>query len=145
MKMIKVAHVDEGSSIVQGMVWHTLRLLAAAILAIAKAAGEGGLLAAGEHHWTGVVMLLKGVQQGTGKAKVALHELLLVLRTVHTRQVEYKVRILTPLIQLFWSRIQVILKDSLYLEGRETTVLSFLHIAQIRAEIPPHKPFRACY
>ena len=87
-------------------------LLAAAILAIAKAAGERGLLAAGEHDGTGVVVLLKRVQQGAGKAKVALHELLLILGAVHSGQVEHEVCILAVLVQLLGSAVQIVLKDS---------------------------------
>ena len=77
-------------------------LLAAAVFGVAKTAGEAGLLAAGEHHRESVVVLLQGIEQGAGKAKVPLHELLLVLRTVHACQVEHEVRLLTPSIQLLW-------------------------------------------
>ena len=86
--------------------------LASAILAIAKAAGEGGLLAAGEHYGTGVVVLLQGIEQGAGKAKVALHKLFLILRTVHAGQVEHEVGLLAPFVQLFGGGVQVVLKDS---------------------------------
>ena len=104
--------------------------LASAIFAVTKAAGEGGLLAAGEHDGTGVVVLLKRVQQGTGKAKVALHELFLVLGAVHTGQVEHEIGLLAPFVQLLGSAVQVVLKDSVNPQFREPSILAFGNILQ---------------
>ncbi len=118
--------------------------LASAILAIAKAAGEGGLLAAGEHDGTGVVMLLKRVQQGTGKAKVALHELFLVLGTVHTGQVKHEVGLLAPLVQLFGGGVQIVLKDSVNPQFREPSILAFGNILQCPTEVLPNEALGSC-
>ena len=57
-------------------------LLAATVFTIAEAAGQGRLLGAGEHHGASVLMSLQRVEQGGGKAEVALHELVIVLGAV---------------------------------------------------------------
>ena len=120
-------------------------LLASAILAVAKAAGETGLLAAAEHHRAGVMVLLEGIQQGAGKAKVALHKLLLVLRAVHTRQIEHKVGIAAPLVQLLGCGIQIVLKDSVNLQLGEAPVLAIGNILQRPTEVLSNEPLGSCY
>ena len=120
-------------------------LLASAILAVAKAAGETGLLAAAEHHWASVVVLTERIQQGAGKAKVALHKLFLVLRTVHTRQIEHKVGITAPLVQLLGCGIQVVLKDSVNLQLRESPVLAIGNILQRPTEVLSYEPLGTSY
>ena len=110
-----------------------------------KAAGETGLLTAAEHHWASVVVLLEGIQQGAGKAKVALHKLLLVLRAVHARQIEHKVGIAAPLVQLLGSRIQIVLKDSVNLQLREPPVLAIGNILQRPTEVLANEPLGSCY
>ena len=50
-------------------------LLAAAVFAVAEAAGQARLLAAAEHHRAGIVVLFEVAEQRRSKAEVALHEL----------------------------------------------------------------------
>ena len=119
--------------------------LAATVLGVAKAAGEAGLLAAGEHHRAGVVVLLERIEQGAGKAKVALHKLLLVLRAVHACQVEHKVGLAAPLIQLLGSGIQVVLKDSFHGHIAIATGLAVLDVIELSAKVLTHEPLCSCY
>ena len=79
--------------------------LAAAVFAVAKAACETCLLAAAEHHLASIPVLLQHIQQCACKAKVALHELLLILRAVHTSQIEHKVCFCAPLVQFLRCRV----------------------------------------
>jgi len=118
-------------------------LLAAAVLAVAKAAGEGGLLAAGEHHGTGVVVLLKRVQQGTGKAKVALHELFLALGAVHSGQIEDEISICAPCIQLLEGVSQIVFVNIFDDQVRESPVFSIFDILKRPAEVFTYKTFCA--
>ena len=73
-------------------------LLAAAVLAVAKAACQRGLNGGGQHDGRLVVVLFQAVQQVGCKAEVALHEILRILRTIHTSQIEHKVCLTAVLI-----------------------------------------------
>ena len=76
-------------------------LLAAAVLAVAEAAGESGLDATGDHHRAGVAVFLEGIQKKGGEAEVALHELFLSLRTVYACKVEDEVAVGAVLVEFF--------------------------------------------
>ena len=88
--------------------------LAPAVLAVAEAAGEGGLDTGGEHDGTGVAVSFKGGKKGGGEAEVAAHELLRVLRAVDTGQVEYEVGLGAPCVQILRSGVDVVLVDLIH-------------------------------
>jgi len=98
------------------------------------------LLGATEHDRTAVAVLTEGIEQGAGKAKVALHELFLVLGAVHAGQVKDKVGLAAPLVQLLGGAVQVVLIDGLNGEGRESAVFAVLDIAQGGTEVLAHEP-----
>ena len=58
-------------------------LLATSILTIPETTGQRCLLRTAKHHRTTITMFLQRIQQGTGKAEIPLHELLLVLRPIY--------------------------------------------------------------
>ena len=82
--------------------------LAPAVLAVAEAAGEGGLDTGGEHDGASVAVSFKGGKKGGGEAEVAAHELLRVLRAVDTGQVEYEVGLGAPCVQILRSGVDVV-------------------------------------
>ncbi len=118
--------------------------LTAAVFAIAKTAGEAGLLAGAQHYGTGVVVLTERVQQSACKAKVAGHKLTLVLGTVHTCQIEHKICIFAPSVQLLRCRVQIILIHLIYRDSRMGFVLSSLYVLERPAEVFTNEPLGAC-
>ena len=118
-------------------------LLAPAVLGVAEAAGEGGLDAGREHDGTGVAVSFEGVQEGGGEAEVAPHELLRVLRAVHTGQIEHKVGLGAPRIKLLRRGVNVVLVDLLH--GYVIVAgLTVADVAQLGAQVPAHKAFGTC-
>ena len=83
-------------------------LLGLAVVPIGIAADEGGLNGGGQHDRAGIMVFFQGVQQGGSEAEVSFHELPGVLRPVHSRQVEDKIRILAALFQKLCRRILVV-------------------------------------
>ena len=108
---------------------------AAAVFGVAETACEGGLLTRREHDGAFVAMLLQGVEQGAGKAEVALHELLLVLGAVDACEVEDEVAVAAPLVELLMCAIKVVLIDCLDGNGRMGLVLACLYVLQCPAEV----------
>ena len=84
-------------------------------------------------------MLLERIEQGAGKAKVALHELLLVLRTVHARQVEHEVGLAAPLVQLLGGAVQVVLIDGIDGNIAIATGLAVLDVIELSAKVPAYE------
>ena len=76
-------------------------------------------------------MLLQRIQQRGSKSKVALHELLVVLRTVHAREVEHEVAVGAPGIQLLRRAVEVIAVDVVDVDARARAVLSVADVLQI--------------
>ena len=113
--------------------------LAPAVLAVAEAAGEGGLDAGGEHDGAGVAVLSESVQEGGGEAEVAAHELLRVLRAVDTGQVEHEVGLGAPRVQLPGCGVDVVLVDLIhgYVIVAGPAVAD---VAQLGTQVPPHEP-----
>ena len=114
------------------------RLLAAAVLTIAKTACKACLLAAREHHCASVVVFLQGIEQGTRKAEVALHKLGGLLWSVHSCQVEHKVRLLASLLQFLGRGVDVILVDFLYLHVIVPR-LTVSYVFQLRTKVLTHE------
>ena len=112
------------------------RLLAPPVLAVSEAAREGGLDRGGQHHGAGVPVLSECVEEGGREAAVALHELPVVLRAVHAREVEHEVAVAAPCIQLLMSRVEVVF---IYFADFEITVapgLALPDVVELRAEVP---------
>ena len=117
--------------------------LAPAVLAVAEAAGEGGLDAGGEHDGAGVAVLSESVQEGGGEAEVAEHELLGILRAVHPGKVEYEVGPGAPRVQLPGCGVDVVLVDLIhgYVIVAGPAVAD---VAQLGAQIPAYEAFGTC-
>ena len=65
----------------------------------------------GEHDGAFVAVFFQGVEQGGGEAEIALHELFLVLRTVHAGEVEDEVALATIGLKFFLRTPKVVLED----------------------------------
>ena len=117
--------------------------LAPSVLAVAEAAGEGGLDAGGEHDGTGVAVSFKGVKEGGGEAEVAAHELLRVLRAVDPRKIEHEISLSAPFVQILRSGVDVILVDLLH--GYVIVAgLAVADVAQLGAQVPAYEAFGTC-
>lgn len=68
-------------------------------------------------------MLLEGIKQYGGKAEVAFHELFRVLRTIDTCEVEDKVAILAPGVELFRGGVYVVFIN--FVDDEIAVVLGF--------------------
>ena len=85
------------------------------------------------------------IQQQRSKTKIALHKLLLRLRTVDTRQIEHKIAIPTIRIQLCRRGIDIILIYRLNDHIAVALRLALLDITELRTQIPAHKTLRTGY
>lgn len=74
-------------------------------------ANQRGLNRTRQHHRTCIAVLLECVKQGRGKAEVAFAEVLGVLGTVDTGEVENEVGLAAVAVEFLGSRIDVVLKD----------------------------------
>ena len=119
--------------------------LAPSVLTVAETAGQRGLGTAGEHHRGFVAVLLQGVKQGAGKAEVAFHKVLWVLRTVDSGKVKDKVAFGTPLVQLRRGAVEVVLEDLIDYQITVTAGLAAFDVIELGAKVPAHKTLGACY
>ena len=120
------------------------RLLAAPVLAVAKAAGQRGLLTRAEHHRAGVVVPAERVQQRRGEAEIALHELGSVLWPVHAREVEHEVCLGAPAVQFLGRGLEVVF---IYFRDGDAVVAGFAvaDVLQLCAEVSANEAFGAGY
>ena len=81
--------------------------LASAILGVAETSREGGLLGTGQHDGATVAVLLEGVEEGGGEAKITLHEFGLVLGAVDTGKVEHEVAVAAVVVELLGCGVDV--------------------------------------
>ena len=88
-------------------------------------------------------MLFQAVQQIGGKAEVALHKLLRILRAVHPRQIEDKIGLAAVFIQFFPCGIQIVLIDLINAEIRPGTILAIADIFQVGSQGGTHHPLCA--
>ena len=121
------------------------RQLAFAVIAARIAAKQSCLYRTRKHDRAGVAVRFERVQQGGSKAKVALHELVVVLRAVDARQVEHKVGFCTKTVQLCGRRVKVVRKHFLNRQRREGAIFAVADVLQIFAEVAAHKAFCPCY
>ena len=119
-------------------------LLTLAILRCAKAASQCGLNGRADHDGTGILVLLQRVEQCGRETEVALHELLRVLRAVHSCQIEHEVALLTPLVQLLGSGVDVVGIDGIHLYTCVPTCLALLDVVELRAEVPSYEASGSC-
>ena len=119
------------------------RQFAFAVIALAVAADERCLDAAGQHDWAGVAVAFQHVQQGRGKAKVALHELSLVFGPVDARQVKDKIRLGAVFLQQDRVGIYVVFVDLVHGQGGAGTVFAVPQVFQVLAQVAPYKAFGA--
>ena len=83
-------------------------------------------------------MLLQRIQQRGSKSKVALHELLVVLRTVHAREVEHEVAVGAPGIQLLRRAVEVVAIDVADVDIRARAVLAVADVFEVVHEDCAH-------
>ena len=115
---------------------------ASAILGIAEPTRQTGLLATSEHHRASVIVLFERLEKGTGKTKVAPHELRGILRPVYAREIEHKVGLGAPLIQLCRARVDVVLEH--LVDGHAIIPrLPVPDILQLRTQVPSHETLGA--
>ena len=89
-------------------------------------------------------MLLQGVEECRGKAEIALHEFLGVLRTVHSGKVEYEVAVAAPLIELLGGGVEVVLIHGINLHIAIPASLPLLYVVELGAEVSAYKALRSC-
>ena len=104
------------------------RQLALAVIALAIAPDERGLNRRGQHDGRFVPMLFKRIQQCGGKAEIALHELLVVLRAVHPREVEHEVAVGAISVQLLRRVVDVVAIDVVDVDIWTGSVLAVANI-----------------
>ena len=121
------------------------RLLALAVFAGAKTASKGSLDRGTYHYGAVVLVLLQGIEKCGGKAKVAFHELLRILRTIDTGKIEDKVAVTTPCIKLFGRGVDVVLINGINLQVAIPACLAFLNIIELGAEVFAYEPFGTRY
>ena len=120
-------------------------LLAAAILAVAEASGQGGLDGGGQHDGRLVPMLFQAIQQVGSKAKVALHEVFRVLRAVDTGQIEHEVGFPAICVQFFRSGAQVVFVNLVNMQLRAGLVFAVPDVFQVVAQGGSHHALGTCY
>ena len=119
--------------------------LAPAVLAVAKTTCQRGLHRGGNHHRASVMVFEECIQQQRSKTKIALHKLLLRLRTVDTRQIEHKIAISAIRIQRCRRGIDIILIYRINDHIAVALRLALLDITELRTQIPAHKTLRTGY
>ena len=86
-------------------------------------------------------MLFQAVQQLGGEAEIALHEILRVLRTVHTGEVEDKIRFAAGFVQRCGSGVQIVLEDLVNVDAGAVMVFAVPDIFQVIYKGGPTMPF----
>ena len=119
------------------------RKLALAVVTLTVAADQGRLNRAGQHDRAGVAVGFERVQQGGGKAEVALHELVIAFGAVDACKVKDKIGLGTEFVQLCGGRVKVVLKHLIHGQGRAGAVLAIAEVLQIFAEVAAHKALGA--
>ena len=89
------------------------------------------------------MMFLQCIQQGGCKSEVTLHELVIILRTIHACKIKDEITLLTPRVELLWSRIDVVLKYFIDLEISIAAGLAFFYVVQLAAKVLAHESFGA--
>jgi len=118
-------------------------LLALAIFACAETACKGCLDRTGDHYRAVVAVFLESIKKYRGKAEVTFHEVLLVLRTVHSCQVEDEVAFAAVAVKVFCCGVDVVLEDFRDCEVSVALCLAGLYIVELGAEVTAYEPFGA--
>ena len=91
------------------------------------------------------MMFLQCIQQGGCKSEVTLHELVIILRTVHACKIKDEITLLTPRVELLRSRIDVVFENFIDLKISVATRLAFSNIVQLAAKVLAHESFGTCH
>ena len=102
-----------------------------AIVALTIPPDERRLNGRGEHDGRFVPVLLQRVQQRESETKVALHELLVVLRTVHAREVEHEVAVRAVGVQLLRGAVEVVAVDVVDVDIRARAILAVADVFEV--------------
>ena len=119
------------------------RQLGSAVVALTVAPDQRRLDGRGQHDGRFVVVLLDCIQQRGGKAKIALHELLIVLRAVHASEVEHEVAVCAVCIQLLRRAVDVVAVDVVDVDVRACAVLAVSDVFQVVDESRADHALRA--
>ena len=90
-------------------------------------------------------MSLQRVEQGGGKAEVALHELIIVLGAVDASEVEHEVTFLAPCVKLLGSGLEVVLEDFLDRQVAVATGLAVFDVIELGAKVLADEAFGTSY
>ena len=105
---------------------------------------QRGLNGRRQHDGRLVFVLFQAVQQIRCEAKVALHEIFRVFRTIHTCQIEHKVCFPAVLVQLRRGRIQIILVDFFNIQCRAGLIFPIPDVFQVVAQGGSHHALGTC-
>ena len=89
------------------------------------------------------MVLFQCIEQRGCETVIALHELVIVLRPVHAREVEDEIAFAAPAVQLLRSRVNVIFKYFIDLEVSIAAGLAFFYVVQLAAKVLSHESFGA--
>ena len=91
------------------------------------------------------MIFLQGVKQCICKTEVTFHEFIIVFRAVHPGKIEYEIGLFAPIIQLFRSRVKIVLEYVTNLQFTITTSLTVLDVIKLGTKILPYKTFGTGY
>ena len=89
-------------------------------------------------------MCFQCIEEGTGKAEIALHELFLILGTIDTCEVEHKISLSAEVVKFFLCVVKVVLEDFIYLYALIPTSLAFFYIVKLGTKVSSHETFSSC-
>ncbi len=118
---------------------------ALSVFRCAETAGKCGLNAGTEHHRASVPVFLKGIQQGRGESEIALHELLLILRTVDSGQIEHEVAVPAPSVQIVRCGVEIIFVYFRYGQVAVASGLAVLYVVELCTQILSYEAFCSGY
>lgn len=129
------------------------RLLATTVLGVPETARERSLLAARQHHRTRIPMLPERIQECRSKPEIPGHKLAGILRPVHPREIEYKIRLGAPRVQFHRRTIDIVFEHFFDTASVMPDLIGHLEpivprlpvpdIFQLRAQVPAHETLRA--
>lgn len=83
-------------------------------------------------------MAAQSVEQGGGESEVAFGEVVGILGTVHTGEIEHEVGLAAVAVEFFGSRVDVVLEHLLDSDG-VVAGLSVLYVFELCAEVATHE------
>ena len=101
--------------------------------------------AAGEHHRSLVAVFLESIKKGAGKAEVALHEILRILRAVDSGKIEHEIALGAPLLELLRGTVKVVLEDLVYCEISVAPGLAGPYVIELGAKVLSYETLGSGY